>query len=251
MATSLSALLALGTSGPPERAERHLPTRADGATLLGMDLNQPARLRRPPRRSQPASASRDTVAGERVRATVCPRRVLVATDTTPTSAAAELAGTEISSRVGASLVFLSVIDPASLRLPGGLFHTRVDHIRARRESALARTVANARQLGIAAQFLIWEGDPGASVIDAADAEGADLIIVGSHARGPVGRLLLGSVSAYVMDHWHLPVLVVPPGQPPGHLLPNCVPETTERGEIPGGRAPGRSHDQHRALRHAE
>ena len=50
------------------------------------------------------------------------------------------------------------------------------------------------------------------MIEAAEAEGADVIVVGSHARGPVGRRLLGSVSAYVLEHGTAPVLVVRPGQ---------------------------------------
>jgi nucleotide-binding universal stress UspA family protein len=177
-----------------------------------MDLNPPTSAASSRAWVEPVSAVIDTVGDERTANKAYPQRVLVATDTTPTSAAAELVGIELSSRVGASLVFLSVIDPSQLRLPGGIFHTRVDQVRAQRESALAKSVANARQIGIAAQFLIWEGNPGASVIDAAEAEGADLIIVGSHDRGAVGRLLLGSVSSYVVDHGHQPVLVIRPGQ---------------------------------------
>jgi nucleotide-binding universal stress UspA family protein len=141
-----------------------------------------------------------------------PRRVLVATDTGPFSTGAEHAGVELAARTGASLIFLSVIDPSRLRLPGGLFHTRVDQVRAQRESAVAKIVENARKHGVSAQFLIWEGDPGASVIEAAEAEGADVIVVGSHDRGPVGRLLLGSVSAHVVEHGHGRVVVIRPGQ---------------------------------------
>ncbi len=163
-------------------------------------------------RAEPRSGLIDTPGDERTPTEAFIRRVLVATDTSPTSAGAELAGIELSSLVGASLVFLSVIDPSRLRLPGGLFHTRVDQVRAQLESALDKSVASARQLGVAAQFLIWEGDPGASVTEAADAEGADLIIVGSHARGLFGRLLLGSVSSYVVDHGRPPVVVIRPGQ---------------------------------------
>jgi nucleotide-binding universal stress UspA family protein len=140
------------------------------------------------------------------------RRVLVATDTSATSADAERAGVELAARFGATLVFVSVIDPSRLRLPGGLFHTRVDQVRSQRESAVGRIVASARQSGVAAQFLIWEGEPGASVLEAADAEGADVIIVGSHDRGPIGRLLLGSVSSYVVDRGQQRVVVIRPGQ---------------------------------------
>jgi len=153
-----------------------------------------------------------------------PRRVLVATDTSPTSEGAERAGIELASRVGASLIFLSVIDPSRLRLPGGLFHTRVDQVRTERESALARVVAGARQLGIAAQFLIWEGEPGASVVDAAEAESADVIVIGSHARGPIGRLLLGSVSRYVVEHERRPVIVIRPGERLDDALPAQAPD---------------------------
>ena len=177
-----------------------------------MDANQRASRALPLGRTKPRPAVVDGSALDGARFLPVPRRVLVATDTTPASAGAERAGLELASLAGASLILLSVIDPSRLRLPGGLFHTRVDQVRSERESALARIVANARRLGVAAQFLIWEGDPGASVIEAAEAEGADVIVVGSHARNLVGRLLLGSVSAFVVEHGGRPVLVIRPGQ---------------------------------------
>jgi len=152
-----------------------------------------------------------------------PRLVLVATETSATSASAERAGVELAARIGASMILLSVIDPSRLRLPGGLFHTRVDQVRTERESALARIVEDARKHGVSALFLIWEGDPGAAVIEAAEAEGADVIVVGSHARGPVGRLLLGSVSSYVVDHAKRTVVVVRPGQRLDDVWPIDIP----------------------------
>jgi len=165
-----------------------------------------------------------TPAGRWTRDEQGPKRVLVATDTSSASAGAERAGIELSSRVGASLILLSVIDPTRLRLPGGLFHTRVDQARSKRESALAKVVAHARELGLAAQYLIWEGDPGASVIEAAESEGADVIVIGSHARGPIGRLLLGSVSSYVVARGRQSVIVIRPGQLLDDAWPTGVPE---------------------------
>jgi nucleotide-binding universal stress UspA family protein len=164
------------------------------------------------------------------------RLVLVATDTSATSAGAERAGVELAARIGASMILLSVIDPSRLRLPGGLFHTRVDQVRTERESALARVVEDARKHGVSALFLIWEGDPGAVVIDAAEAEGADVIVVGSHARGPVGRLLLGSVSSYVVDHAKRTVVVVRPGQRLDDVWPIDI---SSDGTIVAGRVAGR------------
>jgi len=170
---------------------------------------------------QPAARAISSSGDEKVSV---PRRVLVATDTSAASTSAERGGVELAAQAGASLIFVSVIDPSRLRLPGGLFHTRVDQVRSQRESALIGIVATARQRGIAAQYLIWEGDPGASLIEAAEAEGADVIIVGSHDRGPIGRLLLGSVSSYVVDHGRQEVLVIRPGQRLADVWPVAPPD---------------------------
>jgi nucleotide-binding universal stress UspA family protein len=149
---------------------------------------------------------------------------MIATDGGPASSGAERAGIELAARSGATLILVSVIDPTRLRLPGGMFHKRVDQVRAEREVLLGRLIERARERGVAAQFLIWEGDPGAGVMEAADAEDADVVVVGSHGRGPVGRRLLGSVSSYVVDHAGTRVLVVRPDQgledviAPGHAL---------------------------------
>jgi nucleotide-binding universal stress UspA family protein len=42
-------------------------------------------------------------------------------------------------------------------------------------------------------------------------EGADMLVLGSHQRNPVGELLLGSVSRECVRHATCPVVVVPAG----------------------------------------
>ncbi len=68
----------------------------------------------------------------------------------------------------------------------------------------------ARAEGARATSLVWDGEPGEAIVDAADAEHADLIVVGSHERSTVGRFFLGSVSDYVVRHARAPVMVVRP-----------------------------------------
>ena len=46
-------------------------------------------------------------------------------------------------------------------------------------------------------------------------EEVDLLVCGSRGRGPVGRVVLGSVAAGVLRKAHCPVLVVPRGAPDG------------------------------------
>jgi nucleotide-binding universal stress UspA family protein len=139
------------------------------------------------------------------------RTVLLATDLSPTSADATTAALDLAATVGARLLAVSVIDPGALRLPGGRYFARVDQVRAEREQVAQELVARGRSIGVDVDFLVWEGEPGESIIEAAEAESADLIVVGSHGRGAVGRFLIGSVSDHVVRQATCPVLVVRSG----------------------------------------
>lgn len=134
--------------------------------------------------------------------------LLLATDLSTASAAATEAAFDLAERLGDSLLIVSVIDPGQLRLPGGRFGTRVDQIRAQQEVAAQELVGRGRHAGVSVAFLIWEGDPGESILEAAAAEGVEMIVVGSHGRGGVGRALIGSVSDHVVRHASCPVVVV-------------------------------------------
>jgi nucleotide-binding universal stress UspA family protein len=135
-------------------------------------------------------------------------KVLLATDLSDASERATDEAVDLAARLGASLLAVSVIDPGQLRLPGGHFGQRVDQVRTMRETAAQRLVERGRRLGIRVDFLIWEGEPGESIVAAAEAEDVDLIVVGSHGRSTVGRFLIGSVSDEVVRNAPCPVLVV-------------------------------------------
>jgi nucleotide-binding universal stress UspA family protein len=68
-----------------------------------------------------------------------------------------------------------------------------------------------------------EGDPASEIVIAADEWGADVIVMGTHARGPVARVLLGSTAETVVRRAHCPVLTV------GHTRTS---ETKEQQEAP-------------------
>ena len=55
---------------------------------------------------------------------------------------------------------------------------------------------------------VREGDPRTAIVDAADEWQADLIVVGSHGRTGLTRLLMGSVAHAVVAHAHCSVEVV-------------------------------------------
>ena len=86
-------------------------------------------------------------------------------------------------------------------------------LRETRQLAVESVGQRARAGGADATGLTWDGDAGVMIVEAAEAESADLIVVGTHERGAVGRLFLGSVSDHVVRHARCPVMVVRPTRP--------------------------------------
>lgn len=134
--------------------------------------------------------------------------ILLATDLTAASREATERAIDLARRLGARLLIVNVLDKR--RLVGGGSHERIDQARAEREAHLSKLVRDARTAGATAEFLVWDGDPGASIAAAAEAEQADLVVVGTRGRSGAGRMLLGSVSDHVVRHAGCPVLVVRP-----------------------------------------
>ena len=139
------------------------------------------------------------------------RPIVLGTDFGPVSDAAERAALRAAAERRVDLVVVHAIDPRRLRLPGGRWHTRVDQARDAREQQASALVARARSSGVSAHILIWTGDPATCVAEAARAEGAERIVLGSHGRGRLGRAIAGSVSERVMRLADCPVDVVRPG----------------------------------------
>lgn len=137
------------------------------------------------------------------------RRILLATDLSPASEGATQQAIDLAHDLRASLLIVSVIDPELRGTPGGRLE-RMDQRRAVREQAAQAVVLRGRQAGITVNFLVWEGEPGPAIVEAAASEQVDMIVVGSHGRGRVGRFMLGSVSDHVIRNATAPVLVVRP-----------------------------------------
>jgi len=66
-----------------------------------------------------------------------------------------------------------------------------------------------RERGIDAQALLVQGPTVEKILSEAASLEADLIVMGSHGRGAVGRALLGSVSAGVLHAARCPVTILP------------------------------------------
>jgi len=92
-------------------------------------------------------------------------------------------------------------------IPAGLSPAERADVRRQVEELLPPDSAAAR----AAQILVNEGDVAGEIL--AEARSGDLLVVGTHGRTGVDRVLLGSVAEYVVRRSPRPVLVVPPPAP--------------------------------------
>ena len=106
---------------------------------------------------------------------------------------------------------------------------------------LARRIAESgaaelRKAGLAAEARVGSGDPRFVLVDTAAHDDADLVVVGTHGRTGVKRLLLGSVASYVVGHAPCSVLVV--RQPAGGKRRSSRDRPTRRGRAATSRRAG-------------
>ncbi len=76
------------------------------------------------------------------------------------------------------------------------------------ETVLARVQEQAKAAGVAVKTHLKFGHAGSEIISLADENKADLIVVGSHGKSQTDRLLIGSVSTFVVTHSKVSTMVV-------------------------------------------
>ena len=138
------------------------------------------------------------------------RKVLVAVDGSELATAAVRAAADLASGLGGELAIVSVFDPrVVMSIEGG--PSALDLVGILRDDA-RRSVDEAAKEAAACppvERMVREGAPGTEIRAAAAEWKADLIAIGTHGRGGLKRLLLGSTAEAVVRHAPCPVLVVP------------------------------------------
>ena len=144
------------------------------------------------------------------------KRILVATDGSDISNAAAASATALAAAVRAELVALYVVPryPVSY-FEGGMTVSLDDISRTEKQwSDQGQAVVDAVQRdakahGVAATALVIQSDLIAeSIISAAKKQGCDLVVMASHGRKGIKRILLGSETQHVLTHSTVPVLVL-------------------------------------------
>jgi nucleotide-binding universal stress UspA family protein len=146
-----------------------------------------------------------TVASDVSRA--LPRRLLVGVDGGPASADALALARTLAAASGAELLVASV----KPYWPDSVPSRDYARVAAEEEAKLRREVAPALGAQRFQARVIGGGRADDGLKEIAEAEGLDLIVIGSTDRGPVGRVLAGSVGERVLDGAPCAVAIAPRG----------------------------------------
>ena len=141
------------------------------------------------------------------------KNILVATDFGEAADAALAYGRELARTFGATLHVLHVADDVYVRLGGDAYvgvlpELQQDIEAAARQQLDALLVDNDPVPLPARRSVVTSSAPAAAIVDYARDADIDLIVVGTHGRGAVAHLLMGSVAERVVRTAPCPVLTV-------------------------------------------
>ena len=138
-----------------------------------------------------------------------PRQILVPTDFSEEADAAKVYEAMLAESFGATLHVLHVIvDP--LAMGWGVDASFLPQLLERTERAVRDqldkvvTAADRKQLG--ARVIVETGSPATKIVEYADKNGIDLIVMGTHGRGALERMWVGSVTQGVLQRASCPVV---------------------------------------------
>lgn len=145
-------------------------------------------------------------------------KILLAVDNSPFSRAATDAIAREFNPADTQLHVMSVVDTTKLmpKMDGyGIHAMFVEEVtaivaewRKDAESAICQSMSKLWDAGFVAKSLLFEGDPKGWILDHAEDWKPDLIVLGSHGKSGLDRLVLGSVSDAILRHAKCSVRIV-------------------------------------------
>ncbi|HUY19315.1 MAG TPA: universal stress protein [Candidatus Binataceae bacterium] len=134
--------------------------------------------------------------------------ILCPVDFDPNSFQALRLASEVCQEQNATLYVLHVVDvaiPAKVQVTAPF-----DKMEAAVTKKLARLAREKIDARVRYQLQVETGDPGFQILDAAKRVGADLIVLATHGRKGLRRLILGSVAERIVREASCPVLTLRP-----------------------------------------
>lgn len=136
-------------------------------------------------------------------------RILIPTDFSPGAEPALRWAAALAEAFGAEIILLHVLDFRLAALAGMPDMAPIPAVDELLRTANAEAEQQMRALGARfpdARTILKEGVPRAMILEVAKAEGADLIVMGTHGRTGLSHVFFGSVAEHVVRHSRIPVL---------------------------------------------
>ncbi len=139
------------------------------------------------------------------------KHILIATDGSELAAKAVTTGLDLAKALAAKVSFVTVTEPHTHLVPVLLppvFTEDNEALKRAAETVLANASANAAKLNIICESVHVPNEfPAEAILKEAKARDCDLIVMASHGRRGLARLVLGGETLRVVTHSAVPVLV--------------------------------------------
>ena len=149
------------------------------------------------------------------------KKILYATDLSKNSSYAFLYATDMAKRHDARIVILHAIEP--IPAYAEVYGAMKDELRKKQQEEVIETMKTHLQefckkaevqtgppcVELVSKILVPVGHHPEEILNAADKEGCDAIVIGSHGKGFLAHTFLGSVSSAVLHRTRKPVFIVP------------------------------------------
>jgi nucleotide-binding universal stress UspA family protein len=149
------------------------------------------------------------------------RKIIAGTDFNELATAAVRFGAVVAERMGAELivVYADQFEPPAEFTKGQVqrIAESIRRSKARTREQLERYVAHNVPRNVKSRVVVAEGSPAAAISALAAAERAEFIMLGTHGRGGLQRLVMGSVAEAVIREATVPVMTLTSMSPPASV----------------------------------
>lgn len=142
-------------------------------------------------------------------------KILLPTDGSEYSLKAATYSIELAKKCGSKVILLHVLDstqfldhPIEIGLDARIMVENEKKLKDRGRKALQKTLALFKKAGISVETKFFYGRPHEAIVNLAEKENVDLIVIGSRGLSTLKRAMLGSVADAVSHQATCPVLIV-------------------------------------------
>jgi nucleotide-binding universal stress UspA family protein len=137
------------------------------------------------------------------------KKIVIAIDNDPDAENVALNGLQLALQLKAEIAILSVVDTTILKVERSISSADFVKILKSDYKKLQQKLTKTIFKNHTVSTFLQEGKPYEVILKVADEWYADIIVIGTHGRGGLSHLIMGSVAEKVIRHSKKPVLAIP------------------------------------------